>query len=39
MERDPLAPYLGTFEVTVSDLMRRHDDYLADEAIDHHAAS
>ncbi len=38
VERDPLAPFLGTFEATVSDLMRRHDDYLADEAIDHHAA-
>ena len=38
-ERDPLAPFLGTFEATVPDLMRRHDEYLADEAIDRHAAS
>lgn len=39
VERDPFAPFLGTFEATVPDLMRRHDDYLADEAIDRHAAS
>ncbi len=39
VERDPLAPFLGTFEATVPDLTRRHDDYLADEAIDRHAAS
>ena len=29
VERDPLAPSLGTFEATVPDLMRRHDDHLA----------
>ena len=39
VERDPLAPFLGTFEATVPDLMRRHDDYLGDEALDRHAAS
>lgn len=39
VERDPLAPFLGTFEATVPDLMRRHDDYLGDEAIERHAAS
>ncbi len=39
VERDPLALFLGTFEATVPDLTRRHDDYLADEAIDRHAAS
>ncbi len=39
VERDPLSPFLGAFEATVPDLMRRHDDYLADEAIDRHAAS
>lgn len=36
---DPLAPYLGTFDATVPDLLRRHDDYLAGEASDCHVAS
>lgn len=27
---DPLAPFLGAFEATAPDLVRRHDDYLGD---------
>jgi len=29
-EDDPLGPFLGTFEATEPDVVRRHDDYLAE---------
>jgi len=35
-ESDPLAPFLGAFEATVPDLIRRHDHYLAEAAAQGH---
>lgn len=35
---DPLAPFLGAFEATEPDVVRRHDDYLGKAAADSHAS-
>ena len=34
--QDPLAPFLGTFEATESDVVRRHDHYLGEAYADSH---
>lgn len=33
---DPLAPFLGAFEATTPDVVRRHDDYLSETYADTH---
>ena len=35
-DKDPLAPFIGTFETDTPDLLIRHDQYLAEAYADDH---